>query len=239
MTERSRGDIDIAPDRFAIGASRVQWDGAVLDIEVDERTMPPLGRIRGRIRVQPQALIDHEVALDPAGRHRWRPYAPQARVEVALASPKLSWSGRGYFDSNSGDEPLERGFRSWNWSRLGQGDETLVLYDAQRRDGSRFELACLFSADGAIRDVKSPPEVQLPRGMWGVARPTRGEAPPKLLRKLEDAPFYTRSEIETTWRGQTMQGVHESLDLDRFSLPVVQAMLPFRMPRIARMIARK
>jgi carotenoid 1,2-hydratase len=28
-----------------------------------------------------------------------------------------------------------------------------------------------------------------------------------------------------------MTAVHESLELDRFTLPIVQAMLPFRMPR--------
>jgi carotenoid 1,2-hydratase len=31
--------------------------------------------------------------------------------------------------------------------------------------------------------------------------------------------------------GELREGVHESLDLDRFRSPVVQAMLPFRMPR--------
>ena len=49
----------------------------------------------------------------------------------------------------------------------------------------------------------------------------------KLRETLEDTPFYSRSRIEVPGG----LAVHESLDLDRFSSPVVRAMLPFRMPR--------
>jgi carotenoid 1,2-hydratase len=52
-----------------------------------------------------------------------------------------------------------------------------------------------------------------------------------VLRSLEDGPFYTRSLVESRWYGRTVVAVHESLDLDRFVRPAVQAMLPFRMPR--------
>ena len=58
-------------------------------------------------------------------------------------------------------------------------------------------------------------------------------APPR-LRSLEDGPFYARSLIESTLLGERVHGVHESLSLDRFAAPWVQALLPFRMPRRAR-----
>ena len=48
---------------------------------------------------------------------------------------------------------------------------------------------------------------------------------------LEDAPFYARSVIATRLRGEDVTAVHESLSLDRFRAPWVQAMLPFRIPR--------
>jgi carotenoid 1,2-hydratase len=48
---------------------------------------------------------------------------------------------------------------------------------------------------------------------------------------LVDAPFYARSIIDTTLYGEPVEAVHESLLLNRFRSPVVQAMLPFRMPR--------
>jgi carotenoid 1,2-hydratase len=53
-------------------------------------------------------------------------------------------------------------------------------------------------------------------------------------RTLEDTPFYARSVLQTRLLGQDAIAVHESLSLDRFRNPIVQAMLPFRMPRARR-----
>jgi carotenoid 1,2-hydratase len=50
-------------------------------------------------------------------------------------------------------------------------------------------------------------------------------------RTLEDAPFYARSQLSAKLFGETADVMHESLSLDRFRMPIVQAMLPFRMPR--------
>jgi carotenoid 1,2-hydratase len=59
----------------------------------------------------------------------------------------------------------------------------------------------------------------------------RADEPFRIVSLLEDSPFYSR----TLLRVQTDQGeadaFHESLSLSRFRNPVVQAMLPFRMPR--------
>ena len=52
-----------------------------------------------------------------------------------------------------------------------------------------------------------------------------------LARTLEDTPFYARSLVGTRLFGHAATSVHESLDLDRFRSRIVQAMLPFRMPR--------
>ncbi len=235
MTERGRADVAITPDRFGIGPSSVSWLGDHLDIQIDERSTPDFRKLRGVVRVYPQAMIEHQVVLDGHGRHIWQPFAPRARVEVALSGPELRWSGPGYFDSNRGSEPLERGFTEWSWSRAVQGEDTLVLYDAMRADGSKFNLARRFDAKGVPHDVAAPPEASMKRGLWRVARPTRADAgtQPELVRALEDAPFYTRSEIRSTLLGREAHGVHESLDLRRFASPVVQMMLPFRMPRLA------
>jgi carotenoid 1,2-hydratase len=48
---------------------------------------------------------------------------------------------------------------------------------------------------------------------------------------LEDGPFYARSILSTRVFGEDVPAMHESLSLDRFRKPWVQAMLPFRMPR--------
>jgi carotenoid 1,2-hydratase len=49
---------------------------------------------------------------------------------------------------------------------------------------------------------------------------------------LVDAPFYARSVLNTRIAGQPVTAMHESLSLDRFSAGWVQALLPFRMPRV-------
>ena len=239
MTERGAGDLGIAAERLDIGPSHLAWDGETLEIRIDERCMPDLRRLRGVIRVRPPCLIDHEVMLDTAGRHRWRPLAPKARVEVALDIPRLAWSGTAYFDSNHGEEPLEQGFSTWSWSRASHGEDVLVLYDALRRDGTTLGISRVFGADG-VQDVTAPPETYLKSGMWGVKRPTRCDlgSVPSMVRQLEDGPFYTRSEIRTVLLGQQAHGVHESVDLDRFSRHWVQVLLKFRMPRVASRVAR-
>ena len=52
-----------------------------------------------------------------------------------------------------------------------------------------------------------------------------------VTRTWEDSPFYVRSALRTRLFGEDCAAVHESLSLDRFRLPLVRAMLPFRMPR--------
>ena len=117
MTERPRGAVARTADSFAIGASSLDWDGTSLTIRIDERSFPGMARIKGTVRVHPQAVTGQSFTLDAPGRHHWWPIAPSSRVEVALQQPGLSWTGGGYFDTNAGTEPLETGFRSWNWSR--------------------------------------------------------------------------------------------------------------------------
>jgi carotenoid 1,2-hydratase len=81
----------------------------------------------------------------------------------------------------------------------------------------------------------APGEVALPRTRWQLPRRTRSEAgqEARLLKTLEDAPFYSRSLIEAGLFGSRAVSFHESLSLDRFRTRWVQCLLPFRMPRIA------
>ena len=62
----------------------------------------------------------------------------------------------------------------------------------------------------------------------------RSEDAPHVLKTLEDAPFYARSVISARLLDEPVTLMHESLSLDRFRKPIVQAMLPFRMPRTRR-----
>jgi carotenoid 1,2-hydratase len=70
---------------------------------------------------------------------------------------------------------------------------------------------------------------------WRLPRHTRADSgrDVRVLRTLEDGPFYSRSLLETQLLGVPAHAIHESLSLDRFRSRWVQCLLPFRMPRIA------
>lgn len=232
MTERGSASLRQSERTLTIGNSRAHWDGEALSFDLDEVAAPIPSRIRGRVRVQPRALSRYSAPLDRAGRHVWQPIAPSARVEVKLDAPQLRWFGEAYVDSNRGSEPLEASLRDWHWSRGSALGESFVLYDVSALDGQRTTLAVAFNDDGEARQYAAPAEVSLPRSAWRLARSTRAEdRGARVERSFEDTPFYARSLISHRVQGRVLSSVHESLDLRRFASPIVQAMLPFRMPR--------
>jgi carotenoid 1,2-hydratase len=237
LTERGRNRVERSANRFAIGPSALDWDGEALSVRVDEVTVPLPSRVRGVVRVRPQVLVADAFGLDAGGRHRWRPIAPRARVEVVLEQPRLRWTGLAYLDSNAGTRALEDDFVRWDWSRAALADgATAVLYEVSRRDGGALSLAVRIDAAGTVRAFDPPPRVALPPTQWRVARSTRADLPhaAAVARTLEDTPFYARSLLATHLLGERATAMHESLSLDRFRAPWVQALLPFRMPRRAR-----
>ncbi len=234
MTERGRADLARDQSTLGIGKSRLTFDGTRLVIDVDEVTSPWPSRIRGRITVHPSAIGSVHYPLDSAGRHHWRPITPVARIEVALEKPGLSWSGSGYCDFNQGDEPLERGFTTWDWSRSSVPGETTVYYDVNRRDGTKHSLSLALDAAGGVRAVEPPPRHRLPGTGWRIGRGTRSVSAPAVADTLEDTPFYTRSLVKLETAAGPTVAMHESLSLDRFASNWVQILLPFRMPRRTR-----
>ncbi len=236
MTERSARRLARDASSLVIGPSRIERRGRTLTIDIDEVNAPWPSRVRGSVRVTTDTWRDEIHALDAAGRHEWQPLAPCARVEVEFERPASRWSGVAYVDSNRGSAPLEQDFVRWHWSRAHDASgRTTVLYDAARRDGSDLGLALGFGPGAATDIVAAPPQVALPRTAWGIERTTRSDkgSPATVASTLENGPFYARSLVRSSIAGQAVTAVHESLDLDRFASPWVQAMLPFRMPRRA------
>lgn len=236
MTERGKSALRRDPSSLCIGPSRMTWDGSGLTIDVDEVCVPVPSRLQGRVRVRPEAIVDRTFAIDGAGHHLWRPIAPRSRVEVRFDMPSIRWSGEGYFDHNTGEEPLEAGFRSWTWARASTADGSLIVYDATtRRTPERAPpLGLSIARDGRVESMPLPARAPLSSTpLWRIGRTSHcdNEHAPAILSTFEDTPFYARSLIETHLAGQRLTAFHESLDLDRFSRGIVQAMLPFRMPR--------
>lgn len=237
MTERSAASVSRDRHEFVVGPSRLQWDGASLVIDIDEIGMPLPQRVRGRVRVWPRGLASVVTPLDEANRHRWGPIAPASRIEVDLDKPAVRWRGQAYLDANEGDEPIDRPFSSWDWSRAALPDGgTAVIYDVRMKHGEDRVIAQRFAADGRCEPFEAPARQRLPRTrVWRIARHMRSEpvAPARVLQTLEDTPFYTRSLLESGLFGQRVQSVHETLSIPRLVAGTTRLMLPFRMPRVA------
>lgn len=266
MTERGADAVARERNWLRIGRSALNWDGSGLTVAIDEVGTPLPFRIRGTVRLSPSAVEPRVLTLDDAGRHRWRPIAPCARVEVRLDRPALSWSGPAYFDTNDGDRALECDFQRWDWGRAAQPDGSTIVYDVVRRarplpvgasavpadgthgglaassaverGGSRHVLAMRYAASGGVVDVTPPPATSLSRTGWGITRCIASDAgaDPRVAASLEDTPFYARSVVNTQWHGSAVTVLHETLSLERFGALWVQALLPFRMPRALRVI---
>ncbi|WP_245453481.1 carotenoid 1,2-hydratase [Aquibium carbonis] len=231
MTERSKQSVERAPDRLSIGPSALRLDDERLVIDIDEWAFPLPRRMIGRVTIDPGPIFHAVHDLDAAGRHRWRPVAPRARITVEFDAPCLSWSGSAYVDMNAGDEPIENAFRSWTWSRTGGAKDTTIFYDLEPRHGPSRSLALAYGQDGAIDAVEEEPVRVLPGTLWRVRRSLRSRREPVNVRTFEDTPFYTRTGCLAGPSDRLEPTISESVDLDRFAAPWVRMLLPFRMPR--------
>jgi carotenoid 1,2-hydratase len=235
MTERGRGAIARSAREYAVGPSHIAWRGDHLAFDIDEWGVPLPQRVRGRVRVHPAGLCRFVAALDDAGRHRWGPIAPCARIEAAFDRPRLRWQGHAYVDSNEGDEPIAAAFAEWDWSRATLADgRTAVVYDVRQKRGADRVIAAAFAPDGTVQPFEPPPRQALARSRWGIRRTMRSEpaAPAAIEHTLEDTPFYVRSVLRSGVLGERVTSMHETLSVPRLESPVVQCMLPFRMPRV-------
>jgi carotenoid 1,2-hydratase len=236
MTERGARHVLRRRQEFVVGPSRLHWADGALMIDIDEREAPWPRRLRGRVCVRPSALSTYVTSLDDAGRHRWGPIGPCSRIDVQFERPQLRWSGNSYLDSNEGDEPICRPFETWDWSRAMLADgSTAVVYDVRLRGGRERVIAERFAPDGTVSPFEPPPRQALPRTLWRLDRTMRTEpgVPARVEHTLEDTPFYVRSVLRSGLLGEEVTAMHETLAIPRLVSPVVQRMLPFRMPRRA------
>ena len=73
MTERGAGALQRTPTTLTIGPSAMRWDGSTLVVTFDETTAPLPRRLRGQVRLTPNAVANHVVNLDCSSRHFWSP----------------------------------------------------------------------------------------------------------------------------------------------------------------------
>ncbi|MDO8906730.1 carotenoid 1,2-hydratase [Hydrogenophaga sp.] len=234
MTERGASHNHRNRHHFQIGPSELVWHNDALTIHIDEVCAPLPRRIRGTVTLHPSQLFNFSTPLDATGRHRWGPLGPHARVEVNLQHPAQKWQGHGYLDSNEGDEPVERAFTEWDWSRSQMKDgSTAVIYDVEPGKATGTLLALRFGTDGHVKPFEAPPLQGLPRTAWRLQRRMRSDAPVCMVQQLEDTPFYQRAILQSSLLGEQVTSFHETLHVPRLVSPMVQGMLPWRMPRRA------
>ena len=234
MTERGEKQVSRNANEFVIGPSNLRWDGNKLIIQIQERAVPFGQKVAGTVELYPNTLFNFSTPLDAAGKHRWGPLAPSARVKVNLNSPDLQWEGNAYLDSNEGDEPISQAFHEWDWSRAElSGSRTAVIYDVREKNAQENVLALTFNPNGTIDRFEPPPRQALPKTIWGIRGHMRNQSPETLAvhQILENTPFYTRSVLNSELLGEKVLSFHETLSVPKLTLTSTQLMLPWRMPR--------
>ena len=109
---------------------------------------------------------------------------------------------------------------------------TAVVYDVQGKTTEQDKLLALrFKPDGSIEDFEAPPRQGLPQTLWRIQRRMRSDSAVEVKEQLEDTPFYQRALLKSSLLGEQVQSFHETLYVPRLVSPLVQAMLPWRMPR--------
>jgi carotenoid 1,2-hydratase len=232
MTERSALSVQQGEDYFVVGPSQLSWQNNKLVVQINERSIPWLTRVIGQVVVHTENLCTEVFALDDRARHLWGPIAPAARVEVKMFQPDLSWEGHAYLDSNEGVEPIDEGFKTWDWARgnLATG-ESAVVYDVRPKRGPDRLISVRFDEHLQAQPMQCGTRQALPASGWRIDRQVQSQEPAKLISTFEDTPFYARSVVQTQWQGETVTAMHETLDTGRLVSPVVQRLLPFKMPR--------
>jgi carotenoid 1,2-hydratase len=209
----------------------MRWDGDRLIAEICERTSP-LGRpVQGTVTLRPELLSGLALQIDGRGEHRWWPVAPLARVEVDLPEPGVRFVGHGYYDVNAGQVPLEAAFDTWSWSRARSGDTAYLTYDAAELQGTRRSLAFKVSARGEVQDIAPVWSTPIGRTWFGLTPEARLDLGQhcRVVRSLEDGPFYARSLVSMRFDGQPVVAMHESLAAQRLRRGWVRWMVKHRM----------
>ena len=233
MTERKEKSIGLDANNFQIGPSNICWNGKSLDINFKEITIPHLDSLEGTISIYPEYITDIEVLLKPDGTHIWRPFAPISRIKVETNKKGWKWEGNAYLDGNFGTRALEQDFSYWTWSRLPFANHTTTFYDAELKNRTTTNIALKFSKDGSVTTLEPPPLKKVKRTKWFLKRVARSDQDfdPLQNKPLLDAPFYSRSELLTKINGEKTIGIHEALDMTRFTNPFIQPLLCVKIPR--------
>ena len=66
MTERGAASVECTANHFQVGPSCLRWTGSCLEIDINEISVPLPQRVRGQVRVYPEALCTRALGRAPA-----------------------------------------------------------------------------------------------------------------------------------------------------------------------------
>ena len=237
MTERGQSDTVQHRDALQIGPSSMRWDNDRLIIEIEERDIrlgiPWRRRVAGQIVLTPEVLNDHSFKLDADGQHHWHTIAPRARIDVRMERARRDVV-RQRLSRRQSRQRTDRGrFRDWHWSRAHAGEDVAVIYEGNRRDGSHFGSALRFDKTGHPARGGTAAGRAPARDIVGHEASDPGGPRPCI--GYQDLGGFRRSMPDSTLDmrifGKKVTAMQESISLDRLVNPVIQFMLPYKMPR--------
>jgi carotenoid 1,2-hydratase len=228
VTEPERSSREVA-----IGRSGMVWEDDRLTVTIDERTSPMGRPVRGKVVLHAEAFTGLELTIDEREQHRWWPVAPIARIEVDLPLPGARFSGHGYHDANAGEVPLEATFETWNWSRARAGSSAVITYDVACSSGAERSLALRVCRNGQVDPLEHTRRSRLGRTAWRLERHARVDEghDGRVVRSLEDGPFYARALVHTRLDGGDTVAMHETLAAHRLRSALVRFFTAFRMTK--------
>jgi len=243
MTERPQHVVRPEASQLGIGPSSVRWVGDCLVIDIEEhdkRIGVPWQRtaLQGRSASGPRCSMINRSRSTPPATICGTASARVRGSRLRCANRALRWKGSAYLDSNRGNELLEKAFVSGIGPGAHLGRDVAVFYEGAAAMAPPSPVRCALMPLGSRmkRSCRRSRLYRIPIGNERRTRADRGFA--TVRRTWEDVPFYTRSTVHARIYGEKVVATQGLLSLDRFCSPIVQIMLPFRMPRARRRIGR-
>jgi carotenoid 1,2-hydratase len=216
------------------GSSLRRCDDGRYEADIADDDFPRRVPVSARLMFRPEqgGLAPPGLSLSGDGRHLWGAPAPRCRVSFLSVSHGVRFEGSGYHDVNAGAEPLHMGWAEWSWGRTHLSRETRVSYDALHSSGSRISLR--LSSEKAASFDEPDPLAKRRWTPWLLRLPAAPKIPgARTTVVLESSPFYHRHMTVFAAGATVGHGMHEYLNLRRFSRPSIRYMLRHRMYRRA------
>ncbi|MEQ8525764.1 hypothetical protein [Gracilimonas sp.] len=173
--------------------------------------LPSGHKVHGRIKGEATKGNENLIQSVSEDRHSWNLLTPGTSVKAQLevvgknGEEVLNFTGNGYHDHNTGQEPMKESFRDWYWGRYHFKDFTLVYYLMQKRNTEQFEAWLIDRDNQQVLEKFSDAEMSYFTRNWFGLKSARkielkeGETTVNIQcsTKIDDGPFYQRFKGES------------------------------------------